>query len=76
MYYININVLFREVIDQLNKHGDLRMWFTESDVKHFRSGASITNMAEKQMEYTIYSKQNKNFKLSPQVYFKDFVHRC
>ena len=53
------------IINQLNKHGVSRRWFTENDVKHLRSGALriITNIAEK--ENTFYGKLKK-----------EFLHRC
>ena len=45
-------------------------WFTEAGVKHFKSGAlqTITNITK--------SMVNQKKKISSQVYFKDFVHRC
>ena len=51
----------------MNKHGVSLRWFTEADVKDFKSGAlrTITNITR--------STENSK-KKSSQMYFKDFVH--
>ena len=48
------------IIHRVNKHAVSRRWFTETDVKHFKSSALriITNIAEK---YTFHSKLKKEF---------------
>ena len=44
--YIKKKYYFALIIHQVNKHRDSRRWFTEADVKHFKSGTlrTITNI--------------------------------
>ena len=52
----------------MNKHGVSRRWFTETDVKHFTSGA-LRNHKYNQ------AYGNLEKRIPSQVYFKDVVHR-
>ena len=58
---------------QMNKLGVFSRWFTEADVKYFKSAAlrTVTNKA-RSMPAMVNQKKKKN---PWQVYFKDFVHR-
>ena len=68
--YIKKKYYFTLIIHQVNKHRDSRRWFTEADVKHFKSGTlrTITNITRSMVNW----KKKKRIPL--QVYFKDFVH--
>ena len=57
---------------QMNKLGVFSRWFTEADVKYFKSGAlrTVTNKARSMPAMVNQKKKNPW-----QVYFKDFVHR-
>ena len=52
----------------MNKHGVSRRWFTEVDVKHFKSGTlrTIRNIIRSMANW-------KKKKIHSQAYFKDFV---
>ena len=52
----------------MNKHGVSKRWFTEANVKHFKSGA-LRNPKYNQE----YGKLTK--RIPSRVYFKDVVHR-
>ena len=56
----------------MRKHGVSRKWFTETNVKHFKTGAlrAITNIAE---EYILHGKVKKRIPL--QVCTKSTFHR-
>ena len=75
------------IINQMNKHGLSRRQFTETDAKHFKSGA-LTIITDK--DYTSYGKLKKRIpwqnlftdteeffkmRISSQVIFKKFVGR-
>ena len=73
--WIKINVYVKKnyfvfIIHEVNKHGVSRRWFTEADVKNFKTGALriITNLTRSLVNW-------KKKKISSQVYFKSFVHR-
>ena len=49
----------------MNKHGFSRRWFTETHVKHFKSGALrtfLSIMEKEYMVYTLYGKLKKKEK--------------
>ena len=70
MYVKKINY-FVFIIHQVNKNGVSGRWFTETDVKHFNSGAqrTITNIAR-----GIPSMGNEKKWIPSQGYFKGFVY--
>ena len=53
---------------QVNNYGVSSKWFTETDVKHFKSGALRTISTRSMVNW-------KKKRIPSQVYFKDFVHR-
>ena len=78
------------IIHQVNNHRASRRWFTETDVKHFKSGASrtITNITRSMVNWKkeflhrciskilfIDTEKLSKRQISLQVFFKDFADR-
>ena len=88
--YLRKRNYFIFIILQVNKHGVSRRWFTEADVKHFKTGAlrAIINITrsminwKKEFLHRCISKvlftdkeQLSKMQISLQVFLKDFVDR-
>ena len=78
------------IIHQVSKHGVSRRWFTEADVKHFKSGTlrTITNITRIMVDWKkeflhrcisnflfIDTEQLSKLQVSSQVFSKNFVNR-
>ena len=78
------------IIQQLNNHGVSRRWFTETDVKHFKSGGLgiITNITRNMVNWKkeffhryvskilfIYTEKLCKMQIYLMVFFKDFADR-
>ena len=78
------------IIQQVNNHGLSRRWVTETDVKHFKSGALeiITNITRNMVNWKkeflhryiskilfIDTEKLSKMQISLQVFFKDFADR-